>query len=196
MTINEITTLSNEMITIKENTSRYREQAEKLEQEIKQLEKEVSETLDFEKDMELQDKKEYLPKFKRRLIHAEKNEEEMLKERGNKLGIIVSRYHKEQMENNSEIENAYNTAQDALTEAYKAVQAYEQARETHAQALAEEVAEAGYDEAVSRVGIMTYNSTRQILGSTPTQINLKKGVGNGRFQNARDFFEEVVKETE
>ena len=74
MTLSEIKKISSEMLQIEENTARYREQVEQLEHEINQLEKEVSETLDFEKDMELQDKKERLPNFKKRLIEAEKKE--------------------------------------------------------------------------------------------------------------------------
>ena len=181
------------MLQIKENTARYREQVEQLEHEIEQLEKEVSETLDFEKDMELQEKKERLPNFKKRLIQAEKQEEEKLMSRGQSLNAHVNRYQREEMAQAEEIEQAYAVAKNALKEAYEALQTYEQAREDKALSIVETVARAGHDEATAGLVILTYNDTRRILERVPTKLNVSKGIGNGRFQSAEMFFEEVLK---
>ena len=193
MTLSEIKKISSEMLQIEENTARYREQVEQLEHEINQLETEVSETLDFEKDMELQDKKERLPNFKRRLIQAEKKEEEKLLSRGQSLNTHVNRYQREEMAQAEEIEQAYAVAKNALKEAYEAVQTYEQAREDKALSIVETVARAGHDEATAGLGILTYNDTRRILERIPTKLNVSKGIGNGRFQSSEMFFKEVLK---
>lgn len=192
MTLSEIKKISSEMLQIKENTARYREQVEQLEHEINQLEKEVSETLDFEKDMELQDKKERLPNFKKRLIEAEKKEEAELRERGMKLNNIVSRYQKDEMANDTEAQEAYEVAKNSLIKAYEDIQAYEDARGKKVNEILAELADVGYNEAMKNSNLIPSTRMEQVLSKAPTKINLTKGTGNGRHQSAEQFFEEVL----
>ena len=192
MTLSDIKKQADEMLQIKENTARYREQVEQLEKEIQQLEKEVTETLDFEKDMELQDKKERLPNFKKRLIEAEKKEEAELRERGMKLNNIVSRYQKDEMEADTEAQKAYEKATESLAKAYEAIQAYEDTRAEKANEILAELVDVGYNEAMKNSSLIPITRMDQVLSKAPTKINLTKGAGNGRHQSAEQFFEEVL----
>ena len=192
MTLSDIKKQADEMLQIKENTARYREQVEQLEHEINQLEKEVSETLDFEKDMELQDKKERLPNFKKRLIEAEKKEEAELRDRGMKLNNIVSRYQKDEMANDTEAQEAYEVAKNSLIKAYEDIQAYEDARGKKANEILAELVDVGYNEAMKNSSLIPYTRELQILDKAPSKLNLTKGTGNGRHQSAEQFFEEVL----
>lgn len=192
MTLSEIKKISSEMLQIKENTARYRGQVEQLEHEIDQLEKEVSETLDFEKDMELQDKKERLPNFKKRLIQAEKQGEAELRERGMKLNNIVSRYQKDEMEADTEAQKAYKKATESLAKAYEAIQAYEDTRAEKANEILAELVDVGYNEAMKNSSLIPRTRMDQVLSEAPTKINLTKGTGNGRYQSAEQFFAEVL----
>ena len=192
MTLSGIKKISSEMLQIKENTARYREQVEQLEHEIVQLEKEVSETLDFEKDMELQEKKERLPNFKKRLIEAEKKEEAELRDRGMRLNNIVSRYQKDEMEADTEAQEAYEKATESLAKAYEAIQAYEDTRAGKANEILAELVDVGYNEAMKNSNLVPSTRMDQVLSKAPTKINLAKGTGNGRHQSAEQFFEEVL----
>lgn len=191
--IKEIEKQANEMLQIKENTARYREQVEKLENEIRQLEKEVAETLDFEKDVQLQDKKDRLPTFKQRLAQAERKEEDELKKRAMQLNNVVYRYQKKEMEQAEEIEEAYKTAKGALIDAYEAIQGYERAREKKAASIIEKVTQAGHDEAMRGVPIPHNNLLDSLLERAKTKINLNQYIGGGRPQSAKRFFEEITK---
>ena len=192
MTLSDIKKQADEMLQIKENTARYREQVEQLEKEIQQLEKEVTETLDFEKDMELQDKKERLPNFKKRLIQAEKQEEAELRERGMKLNNIVSRYQKDEMEADTEAQKAYEKATESIAKAYEAIQAYEDTRAEKANEILAELVDVGYNEAMKNSSLIPITRMDQVLSKAPTKINLTKGTGNGRHQSAEQFFAEVL----
>lgn len=192
MTLSEIKEKSDEMLQVKENTARYRKQVEKLENEIEQLEKEVSETLDFDKDMKLQDKKERLPTFKKRLREAEKKEAAELRDRGMKLNIVVGRYQKDEMEANTEAQEAYKEATESLAKAYEAIQAYEDTRTEKANEILAELSEIGYNEAMKNSSLVPNIRMDQVLSGAPTKINLTKGIGNGRHQSAEQFFAEVL----
>ena len=180
------------MLQIKENTARYREQVEQLEQEIEQLEKEVSETLDFEKDMKLQDKKDRLPTFKKRLKEAERKEEAELRDRGTKLNNIVSRYQKDEMANDTEAQEAYEVAKNSLIKAYEDIQAYEAARGKKVNDILDELAEVGYNDAMANGSLIPYTREHQVLDKAPSKLNLSKGIGNGRYQSVEMFFEELT----
>ena len=192
MTLSDIKKQADEMLQVKENTARYREQVEKLENEIEQLEKEVTETLDFEKDMKLQDKKDRLPTFKKRLIEAEKKEEAELRDRGMKLNNIVSRYQKDEMEADTEAQEAYKEATESLAKAYEAIQAYEDTRNEKANEILAELVDVGYNEAMKNSSLIPYTRELQVLDKAPSKLNLTKGTGNGRHQSAEQFFEEVL----
>src|SRR5699024_2064494 len=192
MTLSDIKKQADEMLQIKENTARYREQVEQLEKEIQQLEKEVTETLDFEKDMKLQDKKDRLPTFKKRLIEAEKKEEAELRDRGMKLNNIVSRYQKDEMEADTEAQEAYKEATESLAKAYEDIQAYEDARGKKVNEILAELVDVGYNEAMKTSSLVPSTRMDQVLSKAPTKINLTKGIGNGRHQSAEQFFEEVL----
>lgn len=192
MTLSDIKKQADEMLQIKENTARYREQVEQLEKEIQQLEKEVTETLDFEKDMKLQDKKDRLPTFKKRLIEAEKKEEAELRDRGMKLNNIVSRYQKDEMEADTEAQEAYEKATESIAKAYEAIQAYEDTRAEKANEILAELVDVGYNEAMINSSLIPITRMDQVLSKAPTKINLTKGTGNGRHQSAEQFFAEVL----
>ena len=192
MTLSKIKKKSDEMLQIKENTARYREQVEQLEQEIEQLEKEVSETLDFEKDMKLQDKKDRLPTFKKRLKEAERKEEAELRDRGTKLNNIVSRYQKDEMANDTEAQEAYEAAKNSLIKAYEDIQAYEAARGKKVNDILDELAEVGYNDAMANGSLIPYTREHQVLDKAPSKLNLSKGIGNGRYQSVEMFFEELT----
>lgn len=192
MTLSDIKKQADEMLQIKENTARYREQVEQLEKEIQQLEKELAETLDFEKDMKLQDKKERLPNFKKRLIQAEKKEEAELRDRGMKLNNIVSRYQKDEMEADTEAQKAYEKATESIAKAYEAIQAYEDTRAEKANEILAELVDVGYNEAMKNSSLIPITRMDQVLSKAPTKINLTKGIGNGRHQSAEQFFAEVL----
>ena len=192
MTLSDIKKQADEMLQIKENTARYREQVEQLEKEIQQLEKEVTETLDFEKDMKLQDKKDRLPTFKKRLKEAEKKEEAELRDRGMKLNNIVSRYQKDEMEADTEAQEAYEKATESIAKAYEAIQAYEDTRAEKANEILAELVDVGYNEAMKNSSLIPITRMDQVLSKAPTKINLTKGTGNGRHQSAEQFFEEVL----
>ena len=192
MTLSDIKKQADEMLQIKENTARYREQVEQLEKEIQQLEKEVTETLDFEKDMKLQDKKDRLPTFKKRLKEAEKKEEAELRDRGMKLNNIVSRYQKDEMEADTEAQEAYKEATESLAKAYEAIQAYEDTRAEKANEILAELVDVGYNEAMKNSSLIPITRMDQVLSKAPTKINLTKGTGNGRHQSAEQFFAEVL----
>src|SRR5699024_6597797 len=192
MTVSDIKKQADEMLQIKENTARYREQVEQLEKEIQQLEKEVTETLDFERDMKLQDKKDRLPTFKKRLIEAEKKEEAELRERGMKLNNIVSRYQKDEMEADTEAQEAYEKATQSLARAYEAIQAYEDTRAEKANEILAELVDVSYNEAMKNSSLIPYTRELQVLDKAPSKLNLTKGTGNGRHQSAEQFFEEVL----
>lgn len=192
MTLSDIKKQADEMLQIKENTARYREQVEQLEKEIQQLEKEVTETLDFEKDMKLQDKKDRLPTFKKRLIEAEKKEEAELRDRGMKLNNIVSRYQKDEMEADTEAQEAYEKATESIAKAHEAIQAYEDTRAEKANEILAKLVDVGYNEAMKNSSLIPITRMDQVLSKAPTKINLTKGTGNGRHQSAEQFFEEVL----
>ena len=192
MTLSDIKKQADEMLQIKENTARYREQVEQLEKEIQQLEKEVTETLDFEKDMKLQDKKDRLPTFKKRLKEAEKKEEAELRDRGMKLNNIVSRYQKDEMEADTEAQEAYEKATESIAKAYEAIQAYEDTRAEKANEILAELVDVGYNEAMINSSLIPITRMDQVLSKAPTKINLTKGTGNGRHQSAEQFFAEVL----
>lgn len=194
MTLEEIKRQAKEMIKIKDNTERYRKQVEQLESEIEQLEQEVAKTLDFDKDVELQDKKERLPNFKKRLAQAERNEAGELRDRGMKLNVVLTRYQKEEMANASEIEEAYQVAKNSLIEAYKDVQKYDEKRQEKAKELITIADEAGYNEAMRGANLMTVNHNYDILTRAKTKINLTHESGTGNHQSVKDFFKEIADE--
>ena len=196
MTLEEVKRQAKEMITIKDNTARYREQVEQLESDIVQLEQEVAKTLDFDKDVELQAKKERLPNFKKRLAQAEKKEASQLRDRGMKLNVVLSRYQKEEMANASEIEEAYQVAKNSLLEAYKNVQKYDEKRQEKAREIATTADEAGYSEAMQGANLMTVNHDYDILTRAKTKINLTHESGAGNHQSVKDFFKEIADEVQ
>lgn len=196
MTLDEIKLQTDEMLQIKENTTRYREQVENLENEINQLEKEVADTLDFDKDVELQEKKERLPKFKERLAQAEKNEKAELRNRGMKLNIVLSKYQKEEMKSDTDIQETYETAQRSLVEAYENIKNYEEKRMEKASELVNAIKEIGYDEAMKSIDLIPANREYMILEKVPSKLNLQKGTGNGRNQSVKQFLEEITKESD
>ena len=187
-TLKNIEKRSDEIIKMKNIVEQYRNQVEQLKSEIVELEKEVSETLDFEKDVELQEKKERLPNFEKRLTQAEKKSKEELRNKGLSLISDTTRYQREQMEKDEEVEKAYQTAKNNLIEAYKAVEAYEQAREKKADELAVTVVKAGYEEATNGLGLSTVNNySWKVLETSKSKLNM-----NAHNQTPKQFFSEVL----
>ena len=177
-TLKNIEKRSDEIIKMKNIVEQYRNQVEQLKSEIVELEKEVSETLDFEKDVELQEKKERLPNFEKRLAQAEKKSKEELRVKGLSLISDTTRYQREQMEKDEEVEKAYQTAKNNLIEAYKAVEAYEQAREKKADELANTVVKAGYEEATNGLGLSAVNSySWKVLETSKSKLNMTAQIG-------------------
>lgn len=188
MTLENIKEKSTEIIKTKNIIEKYREQVEQLENEIEQLEKEVSKTLDFEKDVELQEKKESLPKFKQRLEQAERKNKEDLRIKGLSLISVTTRYQNEEMAIDKQVVEAYQTAKKDLSKAYESIEAYELEREKKADVLAETVAQAGYTEAVDGLGVASTNdSPYMVLHRSQTKFNL-----TAYNQTAEQFFNEVL----
>lgn len=184
-----------DMLKIKENTDKYRKQVEELESEISKLQREVAKTLDFDKDIELQNKRESLSTVRSRLRTAEANESERLKARALTLNSIVRNYQTETFKNDEAIETAYEIATNKIKEAYEAIQEYQDVRETKAQEITDTVTELGYDNAVKNVEIRAYeNNNENVLDRNPTKINLTMGTYGGRYESAQKFFERMTNE--
>src|SRR5699024_6170645 len=140
----------------------------------------------------LQDKKDRLPTFKKRLIEAEKKEEAELRDRGMKLNNIVSRYQKDEMEADTEAQEAYKEATESLAKAYEAIQAYEDTRNEKANETLARFVNVGYNEAMKNSSLIPYTRQLQVLDKAPSKLNLTQGTGNGRHQSAEQSFEEVL----
>ena len=188
MTIENVKKQSTEIIKMKNIVEQYREQVELLKKEIAELEEEVSETLDFKKDVELQEKKERLPNFEQRLKQAEQKNSEVLRTKGLQLITAASRYQSKEMGNDEQVEKAYQTAKNDLRTAYESIESYELERQKKAEQLAESVAEAGYTDAMNGLGLASVNDRSfKVLDGAPTKINL-----TAHNQDVQTFFKEVL----
>lgn len=188
MTIENVKKQSSDIIKMKNIVEQYREQVELLKKEIAELEEEVSETLDFKKDVELQEKKERLPNFEKRLKQAEQKNSEVLRTKGMHLMTATTRYQQKEMAADEQIDKAYQTAVNDLRKAFESVEAYELERENKAEQLANEVADAGYTDAMNGLGLASVNDQSfKVLDVAPTKINLK-----AHNQDVQTFFKEVL----
>lgn len=179
------------MLEVKNNISNYSDQIDKREAKIKQLEKEVSKTLDFEKDNQLQDLKNSMMTYRKRLEEAEKESRKVLSDYASKVNENLSKYQRQELERDPKIEEAYNQALIKTSEAYEAIKAYDKARETRANLIIEEVSGLGYAKAFNGVSNISRNTVNDTLSTTPSKINIER-THYGKLESAKAFVENIT----